>query len=122
MRKPTVQNKYNLTVADIRKLKVRDRSKIKEPLFWRNNVISAWCILKKYIDNEFWLRIYDEDAKAYGGKIRVSFDVLDGMYTYRFNQFFKEKDIENEMDLKIQELALETINQLIDEGILIKPN
>lgn len=119
MRKPTVENKYNLTILKIKKLKIGDKTKIKEPLFWRNDVISAWCILKRYVDNEFWLGIYDEDAKAYKGKIRVDFDTHDGMRSYKFNQFFKEKDIENEMDLRIQELALETINHLIDEEILV---
>lgn len=41
MRKPKVENKYNLKPSDINKLIVKDRSKIKEPLFWRNNVINA---------------------------------------------------------------------------------
>lgn len=46
MRKPKVENKYNLKPSDINKLIVNDRSKIKEPLFWRNDVINAWCISK----------------------------------------------------------------------------
>lgn len=33
MRKPKVENKYNLKPSDINKLIVKDRSKIKEPLF-----------------------------------------------------------------------------------------
>lgn len=41
MRKPKVENKYNLTMKKIKKLKVGDEFKIKEPLFWRNNVINA---------------------------------------------------------------------------------
>lgn len=44
MRKPTIENKYNLTIKQLKKYKVADRSQIKEPLFWRNNVIQAWCI------------------------------------------------------------------------------
>lgn len=43
MRKPRVENKYNLKPADIKNLIVKDQSKIKEPLFWRNSVINA-CI------------------------------------------------------------------------------
>ena len=39
MRKPQVDNKYNLTMAKIRRLKIADRSKVCEPLFWRNDVI-----------------------------------------------------------------------------------
>lgn len=42
MRQPTVENKYNLTMAKIRKLKIADRSQIGKPLFWRNDVIGAW--------------------------------------------------------------------------------
>lgn len=69
MRKPKVENKYNLKPSDINKLIVKDRSKIKEPLFWRNNVINAWCILKSIgtdadrrfcDDNEVWIGIYDK--------------------------------------------------------------
>ena len=46
MRKPKVENKYNLTMKKIKKLKVGDESQIKEPLFWRNNVINK--LLKQY--------------------------------------------------------------------------
>lgn len=118
MRKPTIENKYNLTVSQIKKLKIADRTKIQSPLFWRNDVISAWCILKHVADNEFWLGVYDEDAPVYKGKLRIDFTTYDGMCGYKFNQFFQEKDIESEADLKIQEMALDTINMLIDEGIL----
>lgn len=33
MRNPKVKNKYNLTFSDIKKLKIKDRSKLREPLF-----------------------------------------------------------------------------------------
>lgn len=46
MKKPKIENKYNLTTKKIRQLKVRNESKVCEPLFWRNNVINAWCISK----------------------------------------------------------------------------
>ena len=81
MRKPQVDNKYNLTMAKIRRLKIADRSKVCEPLFWRNDVIGAWCICGSSGDdmdrrfatnNEFWIGIYDLNAKAYAGKFRVS--------------------------------------------------
>lgn len=118
MRKPTVKNKYNLTISKAKKLHIKDRSKIKSPMFWRNDVISAWCILKRDRDNEFWLGIYDEDAKVYKGKIKFDFTSYDGMCGYNFKKFYHPEEIENEQDLRIQELALETFNQLIDEGIL----
>lgn len=44
MRKPKVENKYNLKPGDIPNLVILDRSKIRSPLFWRNDVINAWCI------------------------------------------------------------------------------
>lgn len=43
-RKPNVKNKYKLTISKIKKLKVGNREKICKPLFWRNEVIGAWCI------------------------------------------------------------------------------
>ena len=41
------------------------------------------------------------------------------MCTYKFDKFYQEKDIENELDLKTQEGLLGTVNYLIDEGILV---
>lgn len=124
MRKPKVKNKYNLTYKDLSKLKVLNRDKICEPLFWRNNVIEAWCITQKTRDNgfgdesSFLLRVYDEDAKAYKGKIRVCFDSYGGMFGYKFKKFFDYEDIDNELDLEIQEKFISTISYLLDEKIL----
>lgn len=129
MREPRVKNKYNLTFADIKKLKVADRSKIKEPLFWRNNTIQGWCILESTSKNanderygtynSYWLGVYDEDSKR-KNKIDVKCSAFGDMCTYQFTKFFDYKDIENELDLEIQEKLLSKINYLIDEGILIK--
>ena len=127
-RNPEVCNKYKLTIKDIKKLKVGNRALIGEPVFWRNNVINAWCISGSSgteadhrfgTDNGYWIGIYDEDAKAYAGKFRINFSTYGGMCGYNFNSFFKPKDIENENDLRIQELFLEKINYLIDNGILV---
>lgn len=127
MRKPKVKNKYNLTPAKIRKLKF-NREKIGEPLFWRNNVINAWCITATTIKNskdaefgtysEFWLGIYDEDAKSYANRLRFGFSSYGGMCGYTFSKFYDEKEIENEIDLEIQEKSLEILNNLIDKQIL----
>ncbi len=127
-RKPTVENKYNLTLKDIRNMKV-DRSKLKEPLFWRNNVINAWCVsgntAKSNAErefctyNEYWLGVYDVDSKTYAGKLRVDFNSYGGMCGYKFEKFYQPKDIENEMDLKVQEMFLEKIHELINKGVLI---
>lgn len=126
MRQPVVANKYNLTVAKLKKLRC-NRNKITEKHFWRNNVISAWCIsgntCQTVADDEFgtydeyWIGVYDEDAKSYAGKIRVTFSSYGGMCGYTFKNFFDEKEIENEMDLHVQEMFVEKINQLLDEGV-----
>lgn len=128
MRKPTVENKYNLKLADIKNLEVLDRSQIKGPLFWRNDVVHAWCVSENTAKtpkdheygayNDYWIGIYDEDAPAYKGKIRVALTSFGGMATYKFKEFFNPKEIENELDLEIQEKLLNKINYLIDNGIL----
>lgn len=127
MQKPKVDNKYNLTMTKIRKLKIADRGQIGKPLFWRNDVIGAWCIVgaagsdmdvRFGTDNEFWIGIYDDNAKAYAGKLRVHLTSYGGMCRYEFNQFFREKDIKDDNDLLIQEKFLSKINELIDLGIL----
>lgn len=128
IRKSTVENKYNLTVPIIRKLQVGDRSKVGKPGFWRNNVIGAWCISEIAAPSRFgdetsyWIGIYDEDAKAYAGKFRFSFETHGGMCGYTFTKFFQEKDIDNEWDLIIQKKFLAKINFLLDEGILKLPS
>lgn len=125
IRKPKVSNKYNLTIDKIKKLKVNElkRNLICEPLFWRNNVISAWCICESFshpeISTEYWIGIYDIDAKAYKGKFRFYFSAFGGMCNYKFKRFFDYSEIENELDLCVQEAFLEKINYLIDNQILI---
>lgn len=125
MRKPKVENKYNLDMKKIRKLKVGKRDLIGSPLFWRNNVISAWCISElignsKFCDeNEYWIGVYDIDAPTYAGKVRFSFSTYGGMCGYNFNTFFRPQDMDNEKDLAIQEAFLKKINDLIDMGILV---
>lgn len=127
MRKPLVKNKYNLTIKQLKKYKVVDRTHVGLPFFWRNDVIGAWCICgfagteadRRFGTwNEFWIGIYDEDAKAHAGKFRFYFSSYDGMCGYNFNQFFDKKDIDCENDMRIQEMFLEKINMLIDCGII----
>ena len=127
MRKPKIPNKYNLTPAMIPKLKY-DRSKIGEPVFWRNNVIDAWCITRDTAKNSkdyefgtydsFWLGIYDDNAKSHAGKLKFWFDSYGGMCDYNITKFYDESQIDDMDDLEIQEKALEVLNQLIDDGVL----
>lgn len=130
MREPTVPNIYGLTIPIIRQLRV-DRSKITGEPFWRNNVINAWCLsgstAKCAADDEFcttdeyWLGVYDEDAKFYTGKIRVNFSAYGGICSYVFKEFYNPKDIENELDLCIQEQFLRVMNDLIERGVFMIP-
>lgn len=121
MRKPKIENKYNLTMKDVKNLKLIDREKMEE-MFWRNDVIDAYCLLASTAKsgkdmrygtyNEYWIGVYDKD-----NKVEVSFEAYGGMCSYNFNEFYNKKDIENEIDLEIQEMFMERINQLIDDGI-----
>lgn len=130
MREPTIKNEHNLTMKDVKQLQIVDRSQVKEPLFWRNTSIDAWCISGATIQSEadsqfgayseFWIGIYDEEARSFEGKLKVACSAYGGMATYSFNKFFDPKDIENEHDMLVQEKLLETVNLLINKGILEK--
>lgn len=127
MRKPNVENKYNLDMSKVRKLIIADRDKIKAPLFWRNDAVKAWCISGNTIEsdndsrygtyNEYWIGIYDENTHI-KKKLKISCNSYGGMCGYNFKEFFNSKEIENEHDFKMQEGLLNTINMLIDEDIL----
>lgn len=122
----SAENKYNLTIPKIRKLKVANRSLIGSPRFWRNDVINAWCISGSVgtaadrlhgTDNSFWIGIYDDDAPAYAGRFRFSIETYGGMCSYEFTKFFQEGDIECKNDLIIQKRFLAQITELLDLGI-----
>ena len=55
--KPTVKNRYKLKISDIKNLKIKDRSKICEPLFWRNEIVRFRYFVKKivFMFDERWL-------------------------------------------------------------------
>ena len=128
MRKPKVENKYNLKPKDIQKAVILDYDKLHQPPFWRNDVIGAWCLSETTIKNakddefgcynEYWIGFYDRDAKSYAGKIRLKCYAYGGMCGYNFNTFFNPKDIDCEIDLEIQEKLLSRMNWLIDEGVI----
>lgn len=129
MRKPRVENKYNLKPKDIQKATIIDYDKLTQKPFWRNNVINAWCLsggsgkgfYGGYIDS-YWIGFYDNDAKSYAGKIKLKCCATEEMCSYNFKSFFNEKEIENKWDLELQEKLLEVINWLIDERIVEIPN
>lgn len=129
--KPSVKNKYNLKPKDITKAVILKPEAITQPPFWRNNVVQAWCLSRSTAQSdkdweygtysEYWIGFYDQDAKAYKGKIRLAVSAFGGMCNYKFNTFFNPKDISTKDDLRIQEMLLEEMNWLIDEGIVEIP-
>ena len=128
MRKPKVENKYNLKPKDIQKAVILDYDKLHKSTFLRNDVVQAWCLSETTIKNreddeygcynEYWIGFYDKDAKSYAGKIRLSCSAYGGMCSYNFKKFFNPKEINCEIDLEIQEKLLKRINWLIDERII----
>lgn len=131
MRKPIVENKYNLNPKDIEHAVILDVDRLHQKPFWRNDVIDAWCLsgttIKNRRDDEFgcynsyWIGFYDDDAKAYAGKIRLDCSSYGGMCHYNFKSFFNPKEIDCLIDLEIQEKLLEVLNWLIDEKIISIP-
>lgn len=128
IRQPRAKNKYNLKPKDIEKAVVLDYEKLHKPPFWRNNAVQAWCLSDgagvgyygDWIDS-YWIGFYDQNAKAYAGKIRLSCSSYDDMCHYNFTKFFDYNEIENEVDLELQEKLLSRINWLIDEKIIKIP-
>jgi len=115
-------NKYDLTTSIIRKMKVIDRSQLKEPLFWRNNVTNSWCIsenvgteydIKYRTENWYWIGIYDDKDE-----ISLNLTSWGGMCGYDFEEFFREESIEYDVDLQLQCELLKIINNLLDSGII----
>ena len=53
-------NKYGLTPKTIKNL-IPDRNKIQEKPFWRNNVISAWCLSDNTIHSSDSIVYSEED-------------------------------------------------------------
>ena len=119
-------NKYGLTPKTIKNL-IPDKNKIQEKPFWRNNVISAWCLSDNTIHHaenivysaydEYWLGVYDEDSK-----VKFNLYSYGGMCKYHPSEFLKSDEIENKDDLEIQVKFLKCINQLIDDGTFSLPN
>lgn len=131
MRKPKVENKYNLKPKDIQKAIILDYERLEQPPFWRNDVVQAWCLSENTAKNskdfefccynDYWIGFYDVNAKTYAGKTRLSCSSYGGMCGYNFQSFFNPKEIECEIDLEIQEKLLSRINWLIDEEIIKIP-
>lgn len=120
IKNPRVPNKYNLTVEKVKNLKINDSTKICTPLFWRNDVINAWCISyesdqdsgNKLSYDSFWIGFYDN------GDFKFYFTSYGDMCGYDFEEFYNPHEIEIIDDFLVQEKFLEKINLLLDEKIL----
>lgn len=128
MREPLVRNKYGIKPKDIEKAIIINKEKLKQEPFWRNEGVQAYCLsdntIKNSKDSEFgtynsyWIGFYDQDAKQYAGKIRLSCNAYGGICSYNFKEFFNPNEIECDIDLEIQEKLLKRINWLIEEKII----
>lgn len=45
MRRPKIENKYNLKPKDIEKAVILDYNRLHQSPFWRNDVVQAWCLV-----------------------------------------------------------------------------
>lgn len=99
------------------RVKIVDKNRITKSPFWRNDVVDAWCLSKcigtdVYADNEIWIGFYDN------GKIKVSVSAYDGMCDYKFNKFYDEATIENDIDWNTHVELLKMYNWLIDNEVV----
>lgn len=125
MRKPKVENKYNLKPKDIENAIVLDEKRLHQQPFWRNNSMRAWCLSENTCKNEkdmeygtydeYWIGFYDN------GDIKLKCYSYGGMCSYNFEEFYNTNEIDYEMDLHIQEKLLKRVNWLIDEKIIKIP-
>lgn len=125
IRKPKIENKFNLKPKDIEKAVVLDYERLHQAPFWRNDVVQAWCLSdgsgKGYYGDwwdSYWIGFYDSDAKTYAGQIRLNCSSHEDMCNYIFKYFFDYSEIEIEEDLELQEKLLSRINWMIDEKII----
>jgi len=120
----TVPNKYNLTMKDIRHLKILDWDRLKKAC-WKNDAMkrtgSWWCHLegcqlagKPYNDeDEFWIGFREED-----NTVRCHFSSYGGMCGYNFNKFYSPRSVQNDFDIRVQVNTIRWLNMMIDEKIL----
>lgn len=109
-----VENLYNLNFKKLNNIVLKDRTLVKEPLFWRNENNNLWCYSKPIEsgETEFWIKIKDDDTII----IHCSTDGL--LKEYIFDEFFDLKYIKNVYEFMLQEELLATLNAFIQNNIL----
>lgn len=123
-------NKYDLTPAMIKKLKILDWDALKKET-WYNEAMrdtgTWWCHLEDCTDpspamtgrsteDEFWIGFREEN-----NTIDYHFTAHDGMCHYIFEKFYSVMEIENRCDMLVQVRAIRWLNRMIDRGILGLP-
>lgn len=121
-------NKYGFTPKNIKTVQILDWDKLKKKT-WYNEAMKKtghwWCHIegcepaggKKFGDeDDFWVGFREED-----NKIDCKFSCYEGMCHYRFNRFYDAKEIDNPFDMCMQVNTIKYLNQLVDEGIISKP-
>ena len=63
-----------------------------QQVYWNRSGCKVWS------NNDIWIGIYDKPY--YNKRVHTRCDCFGGMCTYKFDKFYQEKDIENELDLK----------------------
>ena len=120
-----MKNYYNLSVADVKRLKVGDRSQIGGGLFTRDDDMGVWYASGECSDGSrkirYYLGIYDSDAREYPGKFRFAFYGPEGA-PYMFRKFYNQREITAEAELAVQEKFLAYVNQMINDGVLVFPS
>lgn len=120
-RNPSVPNKYKLTPEKIRHLKVLDVAATHRKPFHMNPnypeepAVCGGIWEEGYEDAWWYLRVNDE------GVVAFTVTVME-LCKYEFEEFYNFDEIDNEIDLRIQEMILERLNQLIDDGVLGLPD
>lgn len=131
MRAPMIENKYNLDMAEVRKLAIANRSKLGTFGFEYRPDLKAWYKevivgdaddIRFATSSEYCMYLYDENAPHNAGQFDVQVYCYGGMCHYNFHAFYDPKEIEYTIDLCIQEALLDELNRLLDEGILKKEN
>ncbi len=127
-KKPRVENKYHLTMGDIKSAKIINWERLNQKPFIRNDVIGCYYLREntnpsKFEESigdysEYCIRFYPPTKENPNGRVTVKCERLGGVHQYRFNYFYNRSNIHNRRDLEIQEKLLKRLNWLIDEKII----
>lgn len=129
MKESNIKNKYNIRMSNMPLLKANNSKIAESKLFDINDYDycgdSYWELTKYTYKNDaerlsrvysyFTIQIDDDD------NVMVTCVSNSGFNFYHFEEFFNEDTIGDEIDLKLQEILLETLNSLLDDGVIYFP-